>query len=447
MWCRECDPWRISHDMRIAIFAAVCFVCQTSVLEAQSFEPPAPSGQPKGAEQAPLGQRLYLRAADVLERRFYDPSLGGLDWPAEREALRPKAAAATTQAECSAVINELIARLRASHTRHFIPSQREYYELLDVFNPDGVVASDQATSFGLAQAGIEGGRVRYTGAGLVSVPMEGSRFVADVYPDGPADRAGIHVGDELLGVNDQPWSDIDAFKGLHVQPMTVRVRRERGGPELSLPLTSRSLQPRDVFLHSISASARVETHRDRSIAYVRVRSYAHPSYQEELVRLLNTALKDADGLIFDLRGGWGGAQPSYLEAFNTLVPVMEQARRGADWSGGQKPYTKPMVVLIDRGTRSGKEILAYGFKLSRRATLVGEPTAGAVLGGSPEILPDGSILLIAVADVVVNGERLEGIGVSPDINVARPIPYCNNADPQLDAAKDELVRELSPRAP
>jgi hypothetical protein len=42
--------------------------------------------------------------------------------------------------------------------------------------------------------------------------------------------------------------------------------------------------------------------------------------------------------------------------------------------------------------------------------------------------------------VFEKGQRLEGVGVSPDHRVERPLPYANGADPVLDAALELLTK-------
>ena len=73
---------------------------------------------------------------------------------------------------------------------------------------------------------------------------------------------------------------------------------------------------------------------------------------------------------------------------------------------------------------------------------MGITTAGAVVGGRPFLLSDGSHLYLAVQDVLVDGERLEGVGVTPDVEVEFSIPYANGADPQLEKALDVLLEEI-----
>ncbi len=75
--------------------------------------------------------------------------------------------------------------------------------------------------------------------------------------------------------------------------------------------------------------------------------------------------------------------------------------------------------------------------------LIGARTAGAVVAGRAFLLADNSLLEVAVLDVHVDGERLEGVGVTPDIEVPQELPYAAGADPQLDRAVAELAGMLA----
>ena len=54
--------------------------------------------------------------------------------------------------------------------------------------------------------------------------------------------------------------------------------------------------------------------------------------------------------------------------------------------------------------------------------------------GQPFLLSDGSLLFLAVEDILVDGERLEGVGVKPDVAVPSDLPYAEGRDPQLERA-------------
>lgn len=383
--------------------------------------------------------RLFLEAWKRVQRTFYDKEMRGIDWPAVRDELLPDARAAITPEQSSVVINRALARLGASHTYHFIPSQREYWELLDVFYPEGVPEN-------VSRGRFDGGRVRYVGIGVVTRTFDGRVFALDVYDGAPAAIAGIMVGDELISVNGEPWSDIAAFRGKADHEVTVTIRRDKDGPTTDVVVVPKRLQPRSMFLQAMKKSARVIEEDDKTIGYVRVRSYASESYQEQLAALLAGPLAECNALILDLRGGWGGAQAKYMDLFGSLAPDVEfRMRNAGTWNSHANAQTwdKPMVVLIDSDSRSGKEILAYAFKARHRATLVGTTTRGAVLGGTASILSDGSLLMVAVSDVRVEGQSLEGHGVEPDIHVERPIPYSAGEDPQLARATKFVSTQLN----
>ena len=133
--------------------------------------------------------------------------------------------------------------------------------------------------------------------------------------------------------------------------------------------------------------------------------------------------------MLDLRDGYGGAWWEYLDPFfSDRSGYFKSASHSSDvvWGdSGPDPrandgyWDGPLVVLINDGTRSGKESLAYQFKRSGRAQLIGSTTAGAFTAGyGGHADRDGSYLLyLSVAEMVLDGNRIEGIGVNPDVVV------------------------------
>lgn len=385
------------------------------------------------------GSALLREAWGVVSERFHDPELNGVDAQAVVAEFEGRAEGATTQAELRTVINESLGRLHASHTRLFTPDESAFYEVLDVFNPDGLQAGQIA--------GQRAGPVSYVGIGCVTREFEGRPFVTDVYPTGPADQAGLRVGDEIVSAAGQSWSPIAPFAGRAGEQTPLVVRRTQGMRALTLSVRPERIRPRELYLRALRASATEIERQGVRLGYVRLRSYAHQSYQDALVELMGGKFKDADGLVLDLRGGWGGARPEYTDAFNPAHPHMQMRGRSGGWNDVGRVWDRPLVVLIDEGTRSGKELVADALQRAGVATLVGTATAGAVLGGTTFPLSDGSLLMVAVADVRVDGQSLEGHPVEPDVLVERPIPYCNGADPQLEAGLEALVERIRAARP
>jgi carboxyl-terminal processing protease len=77
--------------------------------------------------------------------------------------------------------------------------------------------------------------------------------------------------------------------------------------------------------------------------------------------------------------------------------------------------------------------LAYGFKKFRLGEIIGTQTEGAVLAATAFLIGEG-LLLLAVEDVLVDGERLEGVGVAPTIEVQAGPTSVGGDDPQLNRA-------------
>ncbi|MEM9388637.1 MAG: S41 family peptidase [Pseudomonadota bacterium] len=149
-----------------------------------------------------------------------------------------------------------------------------------------------------------------------------------------------------------------------------------------------------------------------------------------------------------MRDGWGGAGLDYLNLFrDPIATTTSRTRDGTvdDYDGVWGKPVVPLVVvpLVNERSTSGKEMFAYGFRKLSLGPVVGSRTAGAVVGGSPRLLPNGDLLYLAVVDVAIDGERLEGVGVHPDVVVERPIPYAAGADPQLEAAVEVALAQLA----
>jgi len=244
----------------------------------------------------------------------------------------------------------------------------------------------------------------------------------------PAHQAGLIAGDTIIVADGAPFQPVQSFRGKVGNRVTLAVRR--AGSSLQVPVTPIDIEPNRMFLDGMKASARILQANGRRIGYVHVWCYAGYAYQRELEGLLSEgALKDADALIWDLRDGWGGAVPEYLDLFNTRAPTMQVFDRDGARAFENMKWRKPVAMLVNSGTRSGKEILAYGFKKYRLGEVIGTRTEGAVLAATAFLIGRG-LLLLAVEDVLVDGERLEGAGVAPTVEVE------NSAidDRQLDRA-------------
>jgi C-terminal processing protease CtpA/Prc len=152
---------------------------------------------------------------------------------------------------------------------------------------------------------------------------------------------------------------------------------------------------------------------------------------------------ETEGIIIDIRDGVGGDM-----GYEFIAPFLQYGlgEITVESTGRHRTFksiagcNKPVVVLINGGSRSGKETLAYFFKKTGRAVLVGERTAGYVTGGNKRQISEESFLYFGAYMMVIDGKRLEGVGVEPDIKVPFDVRFAAGRDIQLERAKDEMVK-------
>jgi carboxyl-terminal processing protease len=329
----------------------------------------------------------------------------------------------------------MLAELRTSHTAYYTPAQPEYFQLLDVFS---VYLADEI------EARFPDGRVSYPGIGMFTRVIEGRWHVTGIVAGTPASESELDVGDAILVADGAPFEPLGSFEGKIGTPVTLSVQKSADSKErLAVAVIPERIRPTTMFLQAIEASAKRFQRDGVSVGYARIWSYAGEHYHQAFLdQLQGETLKGADALVLDLRDGWGGANPVYLNLFNRGVPVLKMRGRDGEPTTFDSQWRNPAVLLVNRGTRSGKEVLAYGFKAFGLGSVVGTRTSGAVMGGKPFVLADGSLLFLAVSDVIVDGLRLEGVGVEPDIVVPFDVRYSDGADPQLERALDVAAERV-----
>jgi carboxyl-terminal processing protease len=362
----------------------------------------------------PATQQSHLldRVVRVLERDYYSTT--------ERREHLP----------------ELVARLRAredarsrSGPESLVYQRTLVQELLESLDASHLALYSRA-SYEAMEAELTERPMPTLGLQLVE---EDDRYYADwIYEDGPADRAGILRGEEVLAIDGIPtaksprldWRTDDAA----LPDPPIHAVLCKAGEKVSLAVSDARGTAREVSIRvraysgadASRASARIYEIGPLRVGYVHL-WFMSASTPVDLVRdLLAKDFRDCDALILDLRGRGGYA-----------AQVGQVARLFDAEHGG---WNKPLVALIHAGTRSAKEILAWTLRNSGHALLVGEHTAGAVVPASFADVGDGAVLMYPAATLGAMTERLEGKGVEPDVPVAAPLADAGGEDPILSAA-------------
>jgi carboxyl-terminal processing protease len=372
---------------------------------------------------------IFDQVWKTVNDNFYDPKFNGVDWKAMRSKYEQKVKQAQSSEELAALVNQMLGELKTSHTQFYTPNEPAYYQLLGIFVPRSSEFEKQLKKF------FPKGKVEYSGIGIFTKDIDGKTFVSAILDGSPADQAGLMVGDRILSVEGRPFEPIQSFAGKAGQNVRLLIERSPNTQQ-EIAVTPKMLDAIAMFVDAMAASTQVIEREGKKIGYIHIWSYAGDKYQQQLEEeLIYGRLKDADGLVLDLRHGWGGAPQTALNIYTARDLSVTSIPRDGTRNTYHSQWKKPVVMLVNEGSRSAKEILALGFQQYDIGPVVGAKTPGAVVAGRPFLMQDGSILYVAVADVYVNGdERLEGKGVTPDIVVPFSPEYARGADPQKERA-------------
>jgi carboxyl-terminal processing protease len=128
-----------------------------------------------------------------------------------------------------------------------------------------------------------------------------------------------------------------------------------------------------------------------------------------------------------------------------LFGAVEIIKLKSTIDGHARAYRGPVAILVNSNSASGSELFAGVMQATGRATIVGEPTCGCLLGflGYARIPGGGELAYSEVGFVLSNGKRIEGEGVTPDHPVPLTLPdLVANRDRALEAAQ-EILRTMA----
>ena len=394
-----------------------------------------------------LGVATFDSAWARVRAFHYDTTFGGLDWNAVRDELRPQALAARSDAELRRLIMGMVARLGVSHYA-LIPRDAGA-----ALAPERAAAARRAADGGTSPDSID-----VPGhAGLEVRLAEGQLVTWRVDPAGTAAAAGIAPGLRVTHVQDGDMSAAVAriaalddarerqlaetrflhgvngmLRGERGDTITLGILRAGDSVALAVPLgTSSARLIRFGNLPPMFAELHTErrTVGEHCVGVIALSVWMTP-LAAELDRAID-GMRDCRGIVLDLRGnpggvagmvmGIGGHFVDSVQALGTMRTRSNELRfvlnpRRVNPRGQAVPvYDGALAVLVDGMSASTSEIFAAGMQAIGRARVFGEVSAGQALPAMAGSLPNGDILMHAIADyLVIDGTRVEGVGVVPD---------------------------------
>ncbi|MCG8349134.1 MAG: S41 family peptidase [Chloroflexales bacterium] len=336
-------------------------------------------------------QQLFEEVWRTVDENYLYRDFRGLDWQMVRNEFEPQVAAIQTDAEFYTLLSNMVERLNDQHSRFLAPQAAEEE---DVFSS---------------------GHEEQVGIGVIMVPATDGAMIQIVFPDSPADHAGLRPRDRIVAVDGAPYNTIGDIQGPE-------------GSQVRLTIIRPEEETRDVVLTRRHVEGRIEPFARRlagDIGYLRITTLWVNDMDQQVSSELETlvAQRPLKGLILDLRGnpgGWRNVLTGILSHFvrgnvgvffdkHQETPMVIETSRNPDLRG------VPLAALIDNRTASYAELLAGILQVETGAYVIGAPSSGNTETIYAYELMGGSRLWVAQEGFRLgNGVNLEGHGVQPD---------------------------------
>jgi len=365
----------------------------------------------------------------IVNATYVYPDFNGLDWNIIHQDYRRKITAGMTGEQFYQAMRDVISQLGDDHSIFFDPQQ---------------VAKQEAEFQG---------KHDYVGIGILvrEVPERKHAVILSVFPDSPAEAAGIQPRDSILTVDGTSILDENGFlrdivRGPEGTTISVLVQTPGEDPR-EVQVTRHRITGEVPLFHNV-----ITTPEGKRIGYILLVTFDDSTVDEHVAAALRemTASTPLDGLILDNRMNGGGSSTVLQPMLSFFVGgslgnfINRDEERPLqikidDINGSSQV---PLVVLVGSGTASFGEIYSGILQDMGRAYLIGKTTDGNVeiLWGYD--LEDGSQLWLAnetFRPLNHPDQNWEKTGIIPDLSISGEFDeYSLENDPTVFAALQYL---------
>ncbi len=286
---------------------------------------------------------------------------------------------------------------------------------------------------------------------------DGRLTIVSPLSESPAERAGLKPGDKVWAIDGYSTDSIT------LDDAVSRIRGPKGSTVVLTITHNGDTEKRDIpivrdTIRIVSAEWKIIDREmygipeESKIGYIKISHFNADTGARVRAIVQKALLAQPDGIIVDLRNNPGGFLDQAVEIAGTWIPsggvvVQEKQADGSIISnlspGPASLGDIPVVVLINRGSASGSEILAGALQDNGKAVIVGETSFGKGSVQQIEQLRDGSSIKITVARwLTPDGNQIDQQGIAPD----KEVPFDQEQydetgiDSQIMAAVDVLLQ-------
>ena len=257
----------------------------------------------------------------------------------------------------------------------------------------------------------------FEGVGVTFMQNEEGEYVVISTVEGsPAEKAGLLPGDILTKVDGEEYTNSTemsmAIRG--DSGTDVQVTYLRDGEENTVTMTREKIESQTVKSSVL----------DGNIGLIEVSAFEMKTSEDFEAALKELESKGVKGLIIDLRNNGGGLVNESVEIADMLldegtVMYTEDQKGNREYAYTEKGRTSlPYVVLVNENTASASEILSAAIQDNAGGKIIGTVTFGKGVIQNSAPLGNGTGYKLTVLQYFSpNGNKIHGVGITPDIEV------------------------------
>lgn len=290
----------------------------------------------------------------------------------------------------------------------------------------------------------------YVGVGITVTAREDGMGIdiLQVVAGGPAEEAGLLVGDVIVAVNGE---SVDPE---NLNDLSSRVKGEEGTTVDLTILRDGSETVFTVYRRQIQTPVAEGQLLKNGVGLVSIYNFDDRCAQETITVIEDLLTSGARTLIFDVRNNPGGYKHELVELLDYLLPegvlFRSENYTGATYNdySDARHLAVPMVVLVNSESYSAAEFFAAALREYNVALLVGEETCGKGYFQQTFTLGDGSAVSLSVGKYYTpKGASMATVGITPDIVVevddeTFSAIYYGTLDPEEDPQIREAMKLL-----
>lgn len=248
--------------------------------------------------------------------------------------------------------------------------------------------------------------------------------ILDVYPGSPAYNSGLSAGDIILTINKE-----NATQRYSMKHIIKELIRGKAGSDITLTIRKNNKKQNITLTRQCIKTTPLKHWVDDNILNIVVYEF-NKETEKQFYQALTAAKQPFKGIIIDLRNNPGGLFQAAVNIADFLLPEgstiinrkeKQQANKTTfrQYRSQKKDLSEasPLVVLVNKETKSAAELLAGALQSNNRATIIGTNSYGK--GTVQKIIPVGgdfgAIKLTVAEYELPTGKPVEGIGIKPDL--------------------------------